>query len=448
MKMSKRHYELLFFVVAVVLAVFRFSYSGLEYTAYLDDYVQYSYYPQLRDSWNRVYAGGAGVLFTRPLAGLFDLVLWSNFWGNLGIAVAVISVLHGLSAVLCYKAFNLCGMRVGAIFVVIYILMPLNIEATYWLSASSRIVVSMFFASTGAYFGAKKNMWLFFLFSFVSIWFYEQTAILSLAVALWICIRIKRPIWMLFHLISAALLGIFYLKFGLLGDNAQRLSAVSYAEIVESLLRTAESLVKIFTEVLYKLMTKGFVRGFRQIAFDFSLLWLGCLLLLAILFFILSQKVNTSEKKYKHKLTTGVIFLLAPLMPFCILGEAELNLRNIAPCILGLAIVIDRFALRFPQRYICVFGVILVFWLSTVTVSEVEDYNYTARQDFKLAAQISDNVSADTQKVKVRISTPKYYVQNAPYHDHIMSMTGSDWGLTGIVRTLSKNENVVVEVKS
>ena len=73
MEISKKEYEYLLFAVMVALTLFRFSYLGLKYTPYLDDYIQYSYYPQLQNKWQRVYWGGAGVLFTRPLAGLFDM---------------------------------------------------------------------------------------------------------------------------------------------------------------------------------------------------------------------------------------------------------------------------------------------------------------------------------------------------------------------------------------
>ena len=61
--------------------------------------------------------------------------------------------------------------------------------------------------------------------------------------------------------------------------------------------------------------------------------------------------------------------------------------------------------------------------------------------------KISEEVTPDMKSISVNISSPIYYPQNAPYQDHIMSMTGSDWGVTGIVRTISKNPKILVKNK-
>ncbi len=445
MEMSKRQYEYLLFAVVMVLTVFRFSYYGLSYIPYLDDYIQYSYYPMLENSWQRVYMGGVGVLFTRPLAGLFDLMIWSRLSSNLGLAVGIISILHGISAVLFYKAFKLCGLRVGALFLAIYTLIPVNVEATYWLSASSRIVVSMFLMSLCAYFGANKKAPLFFLFNFLSVWFYEQTAILSFAISCWICLRQNKRWWPVFPVISVFLLLLFYLRFGFLGDNAHRLSAAQPEKICNNILLTLNSFICVLSSVQFRILTRGFARGFMRIALDFSLLWLMSMTVLSILFFSLSRKCDNHNQGHRYDFMWGILFMLVPILPFFVLGEDGFNLRNAAPCFLGLAVAADRALSGVSKKYICGIGAALVFWFSVAGVSEVSDYNYTAGKDFAMASQIAENISADIRYVRVKVTTPKYYTQNAPFRDHIMSMTGSDWGITGIVRALSKNEKVIIE---
>ena len=80
MEAIKAKDEKYLYVLIVILSVYRFSYYGFIYTPYLDDYVQYSYYPSLPEHWQRVYVGGTGVLFSRPLAGILDLVLCGSFY--------------------------------------------------------------------------------------------------------------------------------------------------------------------------------------------------------------------------------------------------------------------------------------------------------------------------------------------------------------------------------
>ncbi len=445
MKISKRQYEYILFAVVTALAVFRFSYFALKYIPYLDDYVQYGYYPRLENHWQRVYLGGAGVLFTRPLAGVFDFLLWSRFWGSPGFAVGIISVFHGISGVLFYKAFNLCKFNLSPLFLVLYILMPVNIEGTYWLSASSRVVVSMFFTSLAALSGAKKNTVLFLIFGFLSVWFYEQTAILSVLVLMWICI-LKEEKWkIVFPLLSALGLAIFYFKMGSLGDNAGRLKAAALPDVWSNAIRTMTDFLRIVTEIQGRILTKGFARGFTRIAFDFSLAWLALTVIFSMLFFNLSSHIGHSGKPGRSGTIAGVCFTILPLVPFAVTLGNFFNLRNTVPCLLGLAILLDRLISEISKKYIYVVGAVLIFWFSITAVSEIEDYSYTAGRDMAAATEIAKAVTADTNIVMVEVKSPVYYPQNAPYRDHIMSMTGSDWGITGIVRYLSKNEDVEVE---
>ncbi|MBR5155153.1 MAG: hypothetical protein IKW62_01550 [Clostridia bacterium] len=446
MKISKRQYEYLLFLAMVVLAVFRFSYFNLKYIPYLDDYVQYYYYPQLENAWQRVYWGGAGALFTRPLAGLFDFVLWSRFWGSPGLAVGIISVLHGLSGVLFYKAFNICKLKLSPLFLVLYILIPINIEGTYWLSASSRIVVSMFFIALGAFFGAKKKTGAFFIFSFLSVWFYEQTAILGVFVLTWICVLQKEKWKSILPIFSALVLAIFYLKLGGQGDNAHRLGVATLPDMWNNIKATLNSFLKVATEIQFRILSKGFVRGFTQIALDFSLGWLAFAIILSMFFFNFSEHIGHKGKIQKSGIVAGVIFMIVPLVPFLVAKGSFFNLRNMVPCTLGIAILLDKLIACISKKHVYAVGAILIFWFSVSAVSEVRDYAFVAERDMALAAELSKKITMDTSLVKVEVKTPDYYPQNAPYRDHIMSMTGSDWGVTGIVRALSKNEKVVVEL--
>ena len=125
-KVSKAESETIMLFLVVALSVFRFSYFGFSYTPYLDDYTQYLYYPSFENPWENILIGGAGILSTRPLAGIFDFFLWSRFNQNLGFVVLIMSVLYGLTGVIFYKAFKKLGIRLGPIFFAVYLFLPLN----------------------------------------------------------------------------------------------------------------------------------------------------------------------------------------------------------------------------------------------------------------------------------------------------------------------------------
>lgn len=447
MSLSKTKHEFLLFALICVLAIYRFSYLGFTYTPYLDDYIQYYFYPSLENHWQRIYAGGAGVLFTRPLAGLFDLCFWSLFGKNLGFAVAIISLMHGISGVLFYKAANRCGLRTGLLFLVLYVFLPINVEGTYWLSASSRIVVSMFLVSLSVCFLTAKKTMLFAVFSFLSVWLYEQTAILSACCAATVCIATRQCKKLILPAISFAAFFCFYLKMGGMGDNAQRMAFNSAFEIWEGASETISMFLKALGPVQLRIIAVGFWRGFRRLAMDFSLLWIGTLVALAMGVLYFSQGADIPQKVNKRSIVFGIIIIIFTLLPFALLKNSFLNLRSIVPCSLGLALILDGILSVSAKRFSHILAAILIFIFSVSAVSEVCDYQYTANRDFELASEIAREINETTTSVSVRINSPKYYPQNAPYGDHIMSIIGSDWGITGIVRTVSGNSKVVVKTK-
>lgn len=442
MKLSKSNREVLLCGIIVLLSVYRFSYFGFKYIPYLDDYVQYSFYPSLPDVWENVYAGGAGVLFSRPLAGILDLFLWSKMYSVAGLAVAILSLMHGFSAIFFYKGIRLCGIEVGLLFLAFYTFMPINCEGTYWLSAASRIVPSMLLVSLTLFFGAKRRTLPFAICTFLSMWFYEQTAVLSFAVATVVCIIKREYLKIGIPLISFAALVAFYLSVGELGDNAHRMGISNMGEILKNLKNTILGSGESFTTVQTKIMLRGFVRGFRLVAKDFSILWIGVLCVLIMCACVASEEDRA--RLTRNRWILGAAFLMLPLLPFLVSNGSFFNLRNAVPCALGAALLFEGAVSFLLGRFSRLVAGVLIFVFIVSNVSEVADYTFVAKRDYETAVKISEQVTASTNIISVKLSSPVYYPQNAPYGDHIMSMTGSDWGVTGIVRTLSKNPKLEV----
>ncbi len=172
-----------FFSVAL-----RFLYYGFQYFPQLDDYIQYCNYPNSVDYALLIREGG--FLASRPLAGISDIFLWGRFWDHMILALLLICVLWTLTALIFRKVFQRwfgCGM----IFLIVFALMPLGFEGTYWLSASSRVVVGLFFTALALYLLERRieekrwywlALWLPCLL--LSYCYYEQVLVLSLTLTL------------------------------------------------------------------------------------------------------------------------------------------------------------------------------------------------------------------------------------------------------------------------
>ena len=435
--------EFFWFATLVTLSFLRFSYLGFRYTPYLDDHIQYIFYPSLDDGWNNILVGGARILATRPLAGIFDYFLWSNFSNHLGVAIAIISIIYGLSAVFFCKAFRCIELEFGPVFFVFYLFLPSNSEGTYWLSASSRIVISLFLISISLVSIAKEKIVLFTIFNFLSIWFYEQTAILSLFCAVIFFVILKDYPKIVIPSLNFALLIFFYLWFGRAGDNAHRFSAVHFSELPQHTTEAITDIFATFIPVTFKIITAGFVRSVNTIFEDFSYLWFAIIAFLSICAVILAKEHQ--NKLLKRKILLGIILAISPLLPFFATNN-QFALRNIVPCLLGVAIVLDGIVPFSLRSFTPIFACVCLIVFSVATASETIDYEKTARHDVALAHKISESVTPETKQISVKITTPVYLPQNAVFGDHIKSMVGSDWGVMGIVRTVSGNQYLIVDV--
>lgn len=432
-------------ILSVFLAVFRFSCLSFCYIPYLDDYIQYFYYPSFEDPWQTVLLGGTKVLFTRPLAGLLDRFFWSLFSNNLGTALIIISCLYGASGILFYKTFENLSLTLSPLFLVVYLLFPLNTEGTYWISASSRIVVSLALTALSGYFLTKNRTMPFVLFSFLSVWFYEQTALLSVSFGIMLCILLNKPKKIIFPILNILALSAFYLVLGKYSDNADRLSPIlDISGFYTHFKNLSAQIYEFLFPLSFKLIKNGFYRGINFIIQTHLAWWLILLIVLASLFFETSKSIKYTNSS--KKLMIGILLTFIPFTPFFVSSNGTLNFRNFLPCLLGIALISDELLSRMLRSLAPALGATLIFIFSVVAACEVADYHRTALADLSIATKISKALPKDAESFTCQINSPDYYPQSAPKGDHIISMTASDWGPTGIVRLLSGNKKVKITV--
>lgn len=446
----------LFFAAFLALCIFRCSYLRFSYIPYLDDYVQYRLYPSIENPVKNIFFGGAGTLTTRPLAGLLDFYVISRFWDRLGIMFFALSAAYAASGIVFFRAFEELGIPLTPIFLCVYALAPINSEGIFWISASSRLAPPLLFAALACLYTAKKRLIPAAIFTFVSVWFYEQAAALSLAAVTIFALlgRQKNGTAFATKSIAAAVfaflvLGAYYIIFGKSGNNGHRLTIVPPAELWSHNLEFIKNAAEMCGGVQLNLIFRGTLRGMQMIMSESRYVWLIALVALCAWVFGLSARVGFKAAAIRTKLICGILLAAAPAVPFWVSENLWLNFRNAVPSLLGAALILDAvlpllFRSQTPAVWV---SVILVFML--VSVSETCDYVTTARRDMELALKICEKVppaEADgTDLITYSTDAPLYFPQNSPYHDHIASMRASEWGISGIIRALSGNHSVTVE---
>ena len=280
------HRDLMLFICVVFMIFLRFVFCGFSYAYQGDDYIQYHNYPSSQSYIKLIKQ--EGLFSSRPLAIILDLYIFAPFWDNMILAVLLISVLYGASAILFYKVFRRF-FGTGMFFVVFYSLLPLCFEGTYWISASSRIVSGLFFTAVSLFAlvkfadgGCAALAALFVIFQLLSFAVYEQIFILSFLICIIFAVifalqKNKRAYITLASLSNAAIYFVFTLVFGSDGALSKRIDIVSpFTKYFWStqLEYASRQIGAAFIKGGTLTLVKGFYRGIKLIFSEKNFLYL------------------------------------------------------------------------------------------------------------------------------------------------------------------------------
>ena len=453
--------KLLFFVLFALIFI-RYCYYGFEYFHQLDDYIQYhNLVARTQNPFAAVVS--LGLLASRPLAGIADLCLWSRLYSFMIVGVAVVSALFAASACLFRWVFSR-HFGTSYLFLVVYALLPLGFEGTYWMSASTRIVVSLFFAALALYgfekwceSGNVRMLILFALCQLLACGFYEQVLIFSVvSVLLLSALHYRahrlRSLWGFFALLGAGAYFLFIRYFS--GDAVFSGRGSIVLPVTSYYWNTAfpnvvGQLKNVFVDGGLLTLAKGFVRGAGLLFSDFNVLYVAGVLLLTALFFYFVKSSHNQMKRPVLGLVVGLILAVAPVMIFFFLDVSWFSFRGAVPSFCGLALIVDiLFALLLGRRrnfskIMAFAGSLFVLVCCIASISELHDYRETTIQDQEFVGQLADRLKSDglmKKELSVGILNldPTYLEdQNYYYHEHIHGVTESDWALHGALETIS-----------
>lgn len=467
-----RNVEIGLFCTVVLLHIFKFSFFGFEYFPYLDDYVQYGLYPRLPNLWSEVLLGGPGIMFSRPFAVFFDTFIWGCFWNCLWAAVIIIAVIGGITAVLFRRFFERMDVEVSPLFIVLFLFTPLNFEGTYWISASSRVVVSLFFTAASLHAlldycddGKLRSLAEFAVINLISYGFYEQTIVLSFFMIIYVVISKRKWAALLPMAVNLALIASYYILFIGASNNNGRMNVMSPDALSAFSLTVLKEIYTIFVTQGGKIFTRGFRRGLEMILNNgvSGAVWVGAGVFLCAAYAFFSgfkpfgkirikglemNKLRYDLKRFGLEMLLAALLFFAPFIPFVLSGNQWLNFRNLVPVSVGLALAVDAvFRLLVRNRRVqgIVSAAVLALFL-IINVSELYDYRSVSETDYNLALKLTEEYQR-TGEETLYCEKPyiDYKSQNAAYHDHVVSQSDSGWGFSCTVRGLTHKKNIVVE---
>ena len=445
------------FVLFFAAAALRFLYYGFRYFPQLDDYIQYDKYANFAPLGEMIER--LGLLASRPLAGVADIAIWSHFWG--GGMIAAVLLLAGLwtaSALLFRRVFDR-SFGCGGLFCVLYLLLPVTFEGTYWMSAATRVVCGMFFCALSLWLFLRwieRGRWLalvgFAGCQLLAFGFYEQTLALAGGAALglmlvYLPVR-RRALGGLLTLVN---LGAYFLFTGCnsTGALAGRMvfvwpwEAGYFTDFLPTLLGQMRD--AFFGGGWYTL-SRGFVRGVKQIADDGGWWYLLLFALLALGIGCYCLTPAGSNGRAVRRIGPGwaafafaLICIAAPLSPFLIVSNPWLSLRSTVPALAGIALLgelglralFGRFA-RGARTVSAIGAAVLVLVCGVASVAELHDYRATYENDTAVLDTLAAELDGAEGRIGILNLNPSYLdEQSYAYHEHIHGITESYWAIQG-----------------
>ncbi len=449
-------------ILFALVMILRACFSGISYEPILDDSIQYVSYGNA-DPFLLI--AEEGLFSSRPLAAIVDLFLLAPMRDCLILPVLVISALHGVAAAIFARLFEKY-FHTGAIFPVVYALLPLGVEGTFWLSASSRIAVGLFFTALTAYFfdrflesGCIRHAVGFILFEALAFFLYEQVLVVAFTLTVLLFFRHrgnKRAYLAFASLVTLAAYAVF---------TAANRAEGALAARMEILLPTTRywwdtflpnllgQMWDVFFRGGFRTLFAGCIRGVRLAVSDGGgILFLTLALLASAGWFFLTKPRSgrnvVALSGSGGALIWGILLTVAPVTPFFLIANPYFPMRAAVCSFIGLGLLVDlllRGMFRSGRIFRAISAVLLFVFL-LAGGSEVHDYKKAAAVDTAIAEEILAH-EAEMSGVVGIFGVQAYPVpeQNFPYQEHVISAAAAEWSLFGKI-TAVKGENPAVTV--
>lgn len=401
MKIDKK-----FFILLAVILIFQFSYFGLKYFAVADDNNQIGVFHLRSDNIYENVIQKYKSYNVRPLAFSTEAYVFSWFADNMYALMLTMVVMHVFNIFFMYKICEKIGVKLNALFLVVVAVASFLIEALYWISASDRIVLSLFLCLASIYllllsFEEENNVKKLIKFmsaiilNLICVGYYEQTVAFNLFFFAFVLICLKKYKYMFIPITSTAWIGAYYVYFMVNGEMQSR-GTLNLSGIFGNLI-SSFNMVNYNLKLAIKNFLVSFKSGINEVTMHIATIFLLALIVYFIYYIYKTKVVNNVNKSVWKKLLLGITLFIAPILPFVILESGYIAMRNMYMPTFGLVIIaelvfeliIGRIKNEKAQNIISTtaIGIVLIFSV-IANIDGVNNYKKVNDLDNKVTAQM------------------------------------------------------------
>ena len=406
----------LFWILCTLLALLPSAVMEGTYAPVLDDYIMYDGFHLYDVSY---LLGTVKVWTTRPVSTLLDVFLWSRFHDCLFLLFLLLTVMRVAAVSLFARFFEEHGWEgVTMPLCLLLLFCPLGVEATGWISASSRIITGMLFLGIALMFLNRNRYGRFFLFLVLSFGCYEQFIFLGFCLAVYdLWFRNKKMIWMPFFA-GFAMAG--YYLFCNRWNSTSRMS-------FEFNWNLFSQMKEGWSQGVFRLIPESIRRGCMLFP---EYWWVGVLLIMVTVLLVLVWTPLKNTKKFSWLM--GIALFTACHLPFWILRDNGLSFRVLYLPLMGVALLFCGGKGSW-RRILCA---VLVFFFSVGTMGELKDYQIAGQRDYAELQSLADDVKNNQITAKEQMY---FHEPSVRYGQHILSVFHSEWSFTAGMRSVTEN---------
>ena len=396
----------------------------------------------------------------RPLAFIFDAYVFSWFWDNMYALLVTIIILHVLNLYLIYKICEKMGIYLSAFCLCIFALCPILVESIYWISASTRIVFSLFLCLSSIYLllksfdeknDSKKLMFFYsaILLNLMCVGFYEQVIALNLFLFIFVMICLKKYKYIWIPITSTVWIGIWYVYFMMHGEMQAR-GALNISGMLET---TVNCVKMIFTNYINAYSNFIYSLGFgKETVLSSFVTVFVAILFVAFMIYIYKKKANLGEKSNTtRKIIFAMVWIVVPFLPFIVLDTKFIAVRNLYFCTFGIAVIAEMIldlvlslikndnTKNIIKTSILAF---ISFFFIISNIDGVNNYRKVNLIDEKVTKQIIENVPAeafiDGKSISINYDANDLF-KYKNLSIFVESTIESDWATVGKIQVMRKS---------
>lgn len=393
----------------------------------------------------------------RPMAGFVDCFINAELYEHLWIVELLLTVSLLIGMFLIMKTLRKNNAAAGGIMLCLVCLMPLNLEATYWIAAATRISYSVLFIGAAVYsldfwYKSKKRagIILYSILGFFAVSFYEPAIVIYIILTAFVILTNRHESRSLLPIIIAcahiAFIAVYYIANSGTGEIEAR-GGFAAGNITEHIAVVYGYIKDIFTAYTRDIITGGYRRGWDIVFGGHRIIKMSVIAILSLGFSV-SSALAIKKKKFSFKiLLLGIVLFLGGISLNFILGSERIPLRLVFFSYIGIGVVIEELIALFPTSprkvLICALVSVSAFVFTVAGIGEVREYQTVSDFDVYITQQLVD---MDTDGNLTNIDKNTYlfggqygYEESDCIHyiDHIRGASGTYAELTGCMRHLT-----------